>query len=384
MSSQAAAIAQPEVLELARRLIACKSVTPDDSGCQELVLSRLQESGFIAHKLPCHEVQNIWLGHGADSPSLLFLGHTDVVPAGAGWRHGDPFEPQLLDGFLYGRGAVDMKGAVAAMVVAMESFVKARPRHSGQLALALTSDEEGPAEHGTKHVADWLQEQGKVPDYCLVGEPTAVSRPGDAARCGRRGSISAKASVVGKQGHVAYPDKCVNPVHTMLPALTELLATEFDRGNEHFPATSLQIVHVHSGDRKIMNVVPGHCDLALNLRYSPETDAERIRKRVAEILHGHIPECSIAWEHGAEPFYSSSGPLHESVRQAAREVADQDCTFNAAGGTSDGRFIAPLGVPVVELGLCNETIHQVDERVEVSHLQQLAQMYLQVMLKLLP
>ena len=384
MGSQAAEIAPTGALELAKRLIARKSVTPDDNGCQDIVMSRLRESGFVAQELPCRGVRNIWLGHGADRPSLLFLGHTDVVPAGAGWSHGDPFEPQVVDGFLHGRGAADMKGAVAAMVVAMESFVKLRPRHSGQLALALTSDEEGPAEHGSRHIADWLREQGKAPDYCLVGEPTAVSVPGDAARCGRRGSISARVSVVGKQGHVAYPDKCVNPVHLALLALARLIAAEFDRGNEHFPATSLQIVHVNAGDGKTMNVVPGNCELAFNLRYSPETDAGRIRGRVEEILHEHAPGCGIAWEHGAEPFYSGSGPLHEAVRQAAREVADQDCVIDAAGGTSDGRFMASLGAQVVELGLCNETIHQVDERVEVSHLRQLAQMYLHVMLKLLP
>ncbi len=386
MTSQAMGAAPPphsEDLELARQLISRISVTPADSGCQDIVQARLQALGCSVHRLPQGEVQNIWLGHGSGKPSLLLLGHTDVVPPGSGWQS-DPFVPQVRDGCLYGRGAADMKGAVAAMVVAMERFIKARPHHQGQIALALTSDEEGPAEYGSKCIARWLREQEAVPDYCLVGEPTASVQPGDFARCGRRGSLSASVVVSGEQGHVAYPEKCSNPIHQILPALSELAVAKFDNGNAHFPGTSLQIVQLASGIPGVLNLVPGQCEFALNLRYSPETDAASIKQRVTEIINKYAPHNEIRWQHSAEPFYSESGRLHQAVQQAVRVVTGQDCIFNACGGTSDGRFIAPLGVPVIELGLCNATIHQVDEHVQVTHLQQLVEIYLQVMFELLP
>ncbi len=366
---------QDPTVELARELIRRPSVTPDDAGCQVLIAERLARMGFRIEPMPFGEVHNLWARRGEQGPLLCLAGHTDVVPPGPreAWRH-DPFDPVIEDGRLYGRGAADMKGSLAAMVTACERFLARHPDHRGSLAFLLTSDEEGPAVDGTARVVRALQARGERIDWALVGEPTAERSAGDVIKNGRRGSLSGRLRVIGRQGHVAYPDKADNPIHRFAPALAELVAAEWDRGNEHFPPTTFQVSNIQAGTGA-GNVIPGELEAWFNFRYSTETSAEALRARVEEILRRHAVPHELAWEHSGEPFLTPAGELVEAVRAAVRRVAGIEPRLSTSGGTSDGRFIAPTGAQVVELGPCNATIHQADEHVAVEELVRLSAIY---------
>lgn len=363
------------VLALACELIARPSVTPEDAGCQALVAARLEASGFAITSLRIGEVDNLWATHGEGGPVLLLLGHTDVVPPGdvARWTH-PPFEPVVKDGRLYGRGAADMKGSVAAFVVALEAWVARHPQHPGTVALLLTSDEEGPALHGVREVAKWLAARGQRIDWCITGEPSSKARLGDLVRVGRRGSLSARLCVHGIQGHVAYPENARNPVHQALPALAELAARVWDEGYEGFPPTGLQITDVHAGEGS-SNVIPGQLEAAFNLRYTPHWQAEQLEAACEAVLQKHGLDYTIQWHRSGEPFYTPEGFLRRSVRELLAAHTGQAVEESTGGGTSDARFIAPLGAECIELGPVNASIHQVDEHVSVADLEALPGLY---------
>lgn len=366
-----------EVLDLTCELITRRSVTPDDAGCQELIASRLQRAGFHCEHLRFGDIDNLWAVHGArdSGPTLVLLGHTDVVPPGPreAWNS-DPFVPEIRDGLLYGRGTADMKGSVAAFVVALERFVTAHPGHPGRVALLVTSDEEGDAIDGVRKVADAFRERGERIDWCITGEPSSMARLGDLLRVGRRGTLSATLTVRGIQGHVAYPEKARNPIHQSMPALAELAARRWDDGYETFPPTSLQVSNIHAGTGA-NNVIPGELQVLFNLRYNPTWNAEQLEQQCEDVLRRHGLDYTVHWHRGGEPFYTPEGPL----RAAAREVLG---TFGGAlpeestgGGTSDARFIAPLGAQCIEIGPVNASIHKVDEHVSVADLQSLPDLY---------
>ena len=374
-----------DVLQLTVDLIARPSVTPDDAGCQALIGERLQRAGFAIEALRFGEVDNLWATHGdGDGPVLVLLGHTDVVPTGPreAWAS-DPFAPEIRDGVLYGRGAADMKGSVAAFVVALETFVAAHPRHAGKVALLLTSDEEGDAIDGVRKVADVFRERGERIDWCITGEPSSKDALGDLLRVGRRGTLSATLTVRGIQGHVAYPDKARNPIHQAMPALAELAAKRWDEGYESFPPTSLQISNINAGTGA-NNVIPGELQALFNLRYNPHWNAAQLESECEAVLRAHGLEYSVHWHRGGEPFHTPEGAL----RVAAREVL---ATFaggalpeeSTGGGTSDARFIAPLGAQCIEVGPVNASIHKVDEHVRVADLERLPDLYLRLMERLL-
>jgi len=360
------------LVELATELIRRRSITPDDAGCQGLIAERLAAAGFHTESMRFGEVDNLWARHGTEGPLIVFAGHTDVVPTGPEerWRV-PPFGGEIHDGMLYGRGAADMKGSVAAMVVAAERFVRAYPDHAGSIALLITSDEEGPAVDGTRRVAEALEARGETIDYCLVGEPSSVSRFGDTVKIGRRGSLTGYLTVHGIQGHVAYPQRGRNPVHELTPAQAELVSEQWDQGNEHFPPTSFQISNVHAGTGAD-NVVPGHADMVFNFRYSTESTAESLSHRVTQILDRHGLEYEIQWRVGGQPFLTQPGVLTEALCQAIEAVVGYRPELATTGGTSDARYIAPMGTPVVELGPLNATIHQIDERIAVADLERMA------------
>jgi succinyl-diaminopimelate desuccinylase len=366
-----------DVLDLTCELMRRRSVTPDDDGCQALVARRLQDAGFDIESMRFGEVDNLWATHGAeDAPTLVFLGHTDVVPSGPedAWQS-PPFEPTLRDGMLFGRGAADMKGSVAAMVVALEQFVAEHPQHAGRVALLLTSDEEGVALDGIRRVAAEFADRGERIDWCVVGEPSSRERLGDLVRVGRRGSLSATLLIEGIQGHVAYPQLARNPIHAAAPALAELVAEHWDGGNGDFPPTSLQISNIHAGTGA-NNVIPGQLQVLFNFRYSTASRAEDLRARAEAILDRHGLEWRIDWHLSGEPFLSPpDGRLRGVVVDVCRRLAEVEPEQSTGGGTSDGRFIAPLGVEVVELGPVNATIHKVDECVAVADLQRLPTLY---------
>ncbi len=373
-----------DVLELACDLIARPSVTPDDAGCQDLIAQRLQRAGFAIERLRCGEVDNLWAIHrGGDGPVLALLGHTDVVPPGPreAWSS-DPFAPQVRDGVLYGRGAADMKGSVAAFVVAAERFVAAQPQHPGTLALLLTSDEEGDAIDGVRHVARVFAERGERIDWCITGEPSSTERLGDLLRVGRRGSLSGALRVRGVQGHVAYPHKARNPIHLAAPALAELVARHWDDGYESFPPTSLQLSNIHAGTGA-NNVIPGELQVAFNLRYTPHWDAPRLEAEIAALLDRHGLDYDLRWHRSGEPFYTPEGTLRRVAREVLGEVAGAPPEESTGGGTSDARFIAPLGAQCIEVGPVNASIHQVDEHVRVADLEALPDLYLRLIERLL-
>ncbi|HFD79379.1 MAG TPA: succinyl-diaminopimelate desuccinylase [Gammaproteobacteria bacterium] len=370
-------------LDLACELIRRASVTPEDAGCQQLLCERLQAIGFRCEQLPFGEVSNLWARRGDRKPLLAFAGHTDVVPAGPREQwHSDPFVPEIRDGLLYGRGAADMKGSLAAMVTACETFVAAHPEHAGSIAFLITSDEEGPAVDGTVKVVEHLQHRGEHIDLCLVGEPSSSRRLGDTIKNGRRGSLNGHLKVHGRQGHVAYPQLAVNPVHLAAPAIAELVAIEWDRGNEFFPPTSFQISNIHAGTGA-ENVIPGELTLKFNLRYSTELDEATIRERVEAVLDRHGLDHELQWRLSGAPFLTPAGELVEAARLAIREVTGIDTELSTSGGTSDGRFIAPTGAQVVELGPLNATIHQVDECVAIEDLEKLSAIYRRLLEELL-
>lgn len=368
-----------EVLALACELLRRRSVTPDDAGCQDLVAARLAAAGFATERLDAGPVRNLWASHGSGGPVLCLLGHTDVVPPGplAEWRH-DPFDPVLRDGLLYGRGAADMKGSVAAFVLALERFVAGHPDHPGTVALLLTSDEEGDAIDGVRAVAERFRGERRRIDYCLVGEPSSARRLGDVVRIGRRGSLTATVTVHGVQGHVAYPDQAVNPIHRALPVLAELVARQWDAEPwPEFPATSLQIVEVRAGTGA-SNVVPGTATVQFNLRYSPRWSADALVAAIEAAFAAHGVAATFAWHRSGEPFHTAPGRLRSAVRGALRDLLGGEPEENTGGGTSDGRFVAPLGAEVVELGPVNASIHKVDEHVAVADLERLPALYLAV------
>ncbi len=370
-------------LELARELIGRDSVTPDDRGCQQLLARRLEALGFRIERMDFGEVTNLWARRGETGPLFCFAGHTDVVPAGdPGQWSSPPFEPTLRDGQLFGRGAADMKGSVAAMTTAVERFLRAHPDHPGSLAFLLTSDEEGPAVDGTKKVVEALEARGEKIDWCLVGEPSSESVVGDTIKNGRRGSLSGDLVVRGRQGHVAYPHLADNPVHRLAPALAELVATRWDAGNEHFPPTTFQVSNI-SGGTGATNVIPGEVRVQFNFRFSTESTAEGLQARVETLLEAHGLDFAIDWKCSGEPFATPEGDLVEACRAAIRDVTGLDAGLSTGGGTSDARFIAPTGAQVVELGPLNATIHQVDEHVGVADLDRLSSMYEGVLEKLL-
>lgn len=375
--------AQP-VLELARDLIARPSVTPEDSGCQELLAERLGAVGFQCETMAHGDVTNLWARRGSAAPLLVFAGHTDVVPPGPAehWKF-DPFTPTEHEGNLYGRGAADMKSSIAAFVVAVEEFIAARPDHSGSIALLITSDEEGPALNGTVKVCDALSERGEKPDFCIVGEPTSVDTLGDMIKNGRRGSLSGRLVIQGKQGHVAYPHLARNPVHLAAPALAELVAERWDDGNEYFPPTTFQISNVHAGTGAT-NVVPGNATLDFNFRFSTASTPESLKRRVHGILDAHGLEYELTWTLGGEPFLTPAGSLSNALAAAIKEITGMEPELSTTGGTSDGRFIAKICPQVVEFGPRNATIHQVNENVAITDLEPLKNVYRGVLERLLP
>jgi len=364
-----------DTLELAKDLISRASVTPEDAGCQPLMQQRLRAIGFVTEDLPFGEVSNFWARRGDSAPLLVFAGHTDVVPTGPldAWAS-DPFTPEIRDGMLYGRGAADMKGSLAAMVTACESFVAEHPDHKGSIGFLVTSDEEGPSINGTVKVVEHLVKTGVKIDMCLVGEPSSTKQLGDVIKNGRRGSLNGKLTVHGKQGHVAYPDLAVNPIHQAAPALAELAAIEWDQGNDHFPPTSFQISNIHSGTGA-ENVVPGELDCQFNLRYSTELTEQQIRTQVCRVLDRHELRYTLDWRLSGEPFLTPAGELVEATSQAIKSITHIETRLSTSGGTSDGRFIAPVGAQVLELGPINATIHQVNECVEVDALDKLSGIY---------
>jgi succinyl-diaminopimelate desuccinylase len=362
-------------VDLACQLIQRPSVTPADSGCQDIVAARLAPLGFRAETIARNGTTNLWLRHGRAAPTVVFAGHTDVVPPGprAAW-HSDPFEPTVRDGLLFGRGAADMKTSVAAFAVAAEEFVRARPDHPGSIALLLTSDEEGPATDGTVAVVEQLSARGEAIDFCIVGEPTSVDRLGDTIKNGRRGSLSGKLTVRGIQGHVAYPHLARNPVHELAPALAELAALVWDNGNEFFPATTFQVSNIHAGTGAA-NVIPGTCELEFNLRFAPVTTAEQLMRRIEAVLTRHGLDYEVRWTVGAQPFLTRPGELVAAIGRAIEETTGHPPQLSTTGGTSDGRFLATVCPQVVEFGPTNATIHKVNECVRLDEIEPLKDVY---------
>lgn len=371
------------VLDLACELVARPSVTPDDAGCQALIAGRLQCAGFACEHLRHGAVDNLWATHGAGDPVLVLLGHTDVVPSGPveAWSS-DPFVPEIRDGVLYGRGAADMKGSVAAFVIALERFATAHPDHPGTVALLLTSDEEGDAIDGVRRVADTFRARGQRIDWCITGEPSSKDKLGDLLRVGRRGSLSATLTVNGIQGHVAYPDQARNPIHQALPALAELAAQHWDDGFETFPPTSLQISNAQAGTGAD-NVIPGALQVLFNLRYNPHWDAAQLEAACETILCSHGLDYAIRWHGSGEPYYTREGPLRAAAREVLAMFFGSQPEESTGGGTSDARFIAPLGAQCIEIGPVNASIHKVDEHVRVADLEALPEIYLMLISRLL-
>ena len=366
---------QGAVLPLVRQLIAEASVTPEDARCQPLLMERLGPLGFKAETFAEGGVTNLWARRGSASPLVVFAGHTDVVPTGPleKWQS-DPFIPTERDGRLYGRGAADMKSSIAAFVIACEEFVGAHPNHAGSIALLITSDEEGPAVHGTVKVCDALRQRHEKLDYCIVGEPTSVKQLGDVIKNGRRGSLSGKLKVRGIQGHVAYPHLARNPIHEVSPALAELCAVEWDQGNEYFPPTTFQISNMHAGTGAT-NVIPGEAVIDFNFRFATVSTPDALKKRVTDILDKHQLEYSIDWTLGGSPFLTPRGDLSEALSNAIRAETGVQTELSTTGGTSDGRFIASICPQVVEFGPCNDSIHQVNENILIKDLEPLKNIY---------
>ena len=370
-------------LQLTRELIRCESVTPADAGCLEIIGGRLADIGFELDYLPSGDVSNLWATFGAAEPRLVFAGHVDVVPSGdlALWDT-PPFEPTLVDGYLCGRGAADMKGSLAAMVVAAEQFVRAEPRPRGSLAFLLTSDEEGPAVNGTIKVVERLQRQRTPMTWCVIGEPSSDEHLGDTLRVGRRGSLNGRLTVHGVQGHVAYPERADNPIVKALPALAELAAIEWDRGNEYYPPTTFQISNATAGTGA-ENVIPQNFSVWFNFRFCTETTAPDLQHRVERVFESHGLRFDLEWQVAGQPFLTRKGAFVETVAAVVERELGVRPTLSTGGGTSDGRFIAPVGVELVELGPVNATIHKINECVAVEDLDRLAAVYQQIMVALL-
>ncbi|HJF28703.1 succinyl-diaminopimelate desuccinylase [Acinetobacter bohemicus] len=370
-------------LDLSLQLLRQPSITPLDHDCQTIMAERLKQIGFHIEAMRFEDVDNIWARKGTEDPVFCFAGHTDVVPTGnlEAWNS-DPFQPEIRDGKLYGRGSADMKTALAAMVVATERFVAKYPNHKGSIAYLITSDEEGPSINGTVKVIETLEARNEKITWCLVGEPSSTHQLGDIIKNGRRGSLNAHLTVKGKQGHVAYPQLAVNPIHTASQAIAELCNTVWDHGNAYFPATSFQISNINAGTGAT-NVVPGSMELLFNFRYSTEVTAEELKARTFEILDRHGVEYDISWTLSGLPFLTPVGELVNAAKNAILSVKGREAELSTSGGTSDGRFIAPTGAQVLELGVLNATIHQINEHVDIADLEPLAEIYEQILVNLL-
>ena len=369
-------------LALTKALISRASVTPQDEGCQELMIERLNAIGFDVEPLRFGDVDNFWAVRGDSGPILCFAGHTDVVPTGpeSQWSY-PPFNPTAIDGQLYGRGAADMKGSLAAMVVAVEQFVADHPNHDGRIAFLITSDEEGIAANGTVKVVNWLQEQNIIPEFCLVGEPSSTARCGDVIKNGRRGSLGCTMTVKGKQGHVAYPQFARNPIHSAMSAIAALSTEVWDHGNQFFPATSFQVSNINSGTGAT-NVIPGELTAVFNFRFSTEVTDQILRQRTEAILDAHGLDYTLDWKLSGQAFVTQEGRLVDAAVASILDVTGLETELSTAGGTSDGRFIAPMGTQVVELGPVNASIHQVDENVNIADLDILTNIYQTLLAKL--
>lgn len=372
-----------DTLELARELISRQSVTPDDAGCQSIMAGRLEALGFSVDHLRFGEVDNLWARRGNKGPLFVFAGHTDVVPTGpeSEWRH-PPFSPTEENGLLYGRGAADMKGSLAAMITATERFLAQQPDHHGSIGYLITSDEEGPAAEGTVKVVEWLQARNEAIDWCLVGEPTSSNTIADVIKNGRRGSLGATLSIKGIQGHVAYPQLANNPVHLVAPVLAELVAMTWDNGNESFPPTTFQISNIQAGTGAT-NVIPGDVTVLFNFRFSTEVTDTGLRNQVEAVLQKHQLDYHIDWQLSGQPFLTPKGELVAATQAAIKTICGYETELSTSGGTSDGRFIAPTGAQVLELGPLNATIHKVDEHVAIDGLETLSEIYQQILKNLL-
>ncbi len=372
-----------DTIELARALIARPSLTPDDAGCQDLLAQRLERLGFALERTRSGSVDNLWARRGTSGPLLCFAGHTDVVPPGPAeqWDSA-PFTPAIRDGMLYGRGSADMKTSLAAFVTAIEEFLERHPRPRGSIALLITSDEEGAAVDGTVRVVETLKARGEQPDYCIVGEPTCSARLGDTIKNGRRGSLSGTLTVKGVQGHIAYPHLAKNPIHLAAPAIAELAATVWDRGNRHFPPTTWQISNIRGGTGAT-NVIPGHMEILFNFRFSTASTAESLQEQVRAVLDRHGLQYDLQWELSGKPYLTPEGELVEAMRRAIRSVTGMEAELSTSGGTSDGRFIADICPQVVEFGPLNATIHKLNECVAVADIEPLRAIYRQALENLL-
>ena len=372
-----------QALELTQDLLARRSITPADEGCQELIAARLARVGFGIETMPFGQVTNLWARRGRGGPVFCFAGHTDVVPTGPleEWRS-DPFVPALRDGVLYGRGAADMKSGLAAMVTATEEFITTHPAHSGSVAFLITSDEEGPSVDGTRRVVEALRSRGEHIDWCVVGEPSSEVSIGDTIKVGRRGSLSGRLTVHGVQGHVAYPQLAENPIHALAPALAELVSRKWDEGTEYFQSTTFQVSNLNAGTGA-PNVIPGELKARFNLRYSPAQTLTSLKTTVEDILRHHDLRYTLEWYEAGAPFYTAPGVLTDAVAAAVAEVTGVRPKLSTGGGTSDGRFIAPLGAEVVELGVMSATIHKVNECVRVADIDALHRMYCNLLQRLL-
>lgn len=370
-------------LDLAQELIARRSITPDDAGCQALLAGRLAAAGFACERLPFGSVSNLWARRGTTAPLLCFAGHTDVVPPGPleQW-HSDPFTPNIRDGQLYGRGAADMKSAIASFLVAVEAFVRERPEHRGSIALLITSDEEGPSVDGTARVVEQLRARGEKIDYCIVGEPTSTEVLGDTIKNGRRGSLSGRLTVRGRQGHIAYPQLASNPIHLLAPALAELTTMQWDAGTEYFPPTSWQVSNIHAGTGAT-NVIPDSVALDFNFRFSTASTAQSLRARFESVLERHGLDFAVAWTAPSEPFLTTPAELVRAVEAAIEARVRRKPRLSTDGGTSDGRFIRTICPQIVELGVVNQTIHKIDEHVALDALEQLPLIYFEILRRLL-
>jgi succinyl-diaminopimelate desuccinylase len=371
-------------LELASQLIARRSVTPEDAGCQDLIAHRLEAAGFRCEAMKFGEVSNLWARRGTSDPVLCFAGHTDVVPPGPAseWRS-DPFVPTVREGQLYGRGAADMKSSIASFIVAVEAFVAERPAHAGSIALLITSDEEGPSVDGTARVVERLRQRGEKIDYCIIGEPSSVDTLGDLIKNGRRGSLSGRLTVKGLEGHIAYPHLARNPIHLLAPALAELAATRWDEGNEFFPPTTWQVSNLHAG-AGTTNVIPGSLVMDFNFRFSTASSEASLKDRLDATLRKHGLDYTLEWTQSGRPFLTTPGTLVQSLTSAIERNTGRTPELSTTGGTSDGRFIAEICPQIVEFGPVNATIHKLNEHVDVETLEQLPRIYLDTLRALLP
>lgn len=373
----------PATLALTQQLIECQSITPNDAGCQEIIIERLKQLKFHIEAMPFDNVSNLWARHGTQSPLFVFAGHTDVVPPGPldAWSS-NPFEPCIRNGFLYGRGAADMKSGLAAMIIAAENFIRINPLYAGSIAFLITSDEEGPSINGTKKVVETLIKRNEKMDYCIIGEASSEQLLGDQVRVGRRGSLNGKLLIYGKQGHVAFPQRAMNPIHLAAEALRELISEKWDEGNEFFPPTSFQISNIHAGTGAA-NVIPGMLEIVFNFRFGTALSVNTIQNRVKKTLEKHALHFDLQWDTSGLPFLTKQSKLIEAVTKAIKDVTGINTTLSTGGGTSDGRFIAPTGTEVIELGPCNTSVHHVDEHVRVVDLEILTRIYEQILTRLL-